>query len=105
MHDRDALYDFDAGKARIDIWGRTVLGDPFEDVLNGATVFDALAVTGHGCRRMKGGAHEIAVAGASTCDVAVHSAGDRVMLEKIGIARRLGKGQNLCFGRGCAGTP
>src|SRR6478752_6281369 len=105
MHDRDALDDFDAGKARIDIWGRSVLGDPFEDVLNGATVFDALAVTGHGCGRMKGGAHEIAVAGAGTCDVAVHGASDGVMLEEIGIAGRPGKGQSLCFVREGAGTP
>src|SRR5437763_10275399 len=105
MHDRDALDDFDAGKARIDIWGRSVLGDPFEDVLNGATVFDTLTVTGHGCGRMKGRAHEIAVARASTCDVAVHGASNGVMLEEISIAGRIGMGETFSFGRGRAGTP
>src|SRR5581483_1721187 len=105
MHDCDALDDFDAGKARIDIWGRSVLGDPFEDVLNGATVFDTLTVTGHGCRRMKGGAHEIAVARAGSGDVEVHGASDGIMLKEIGVAGRPGKGQTVCFGRGCAGTP
>src|SRR5947209_13273397 len=104
MHDRDALYDFDAGKARIDIWGRAVLGDPFEHVLNRATIFDALTVTGHGCGRMKGRAHEIAVARASTCDVAVHGASNGVMLAEISIAGRIGMGESFSFGRGRAGT-
>jgi hypothetical protein len=97
MNDSDALDDLDAREARIDIWCRAVLGDPLENVLNGATIFDSLTVAGDGCGRMKSRAHEISVARASARDVAVHGTGDRVMFDEVGVGSWFERGEALSF--------
>jgi hypothetical protein len=85
MHDSDALDDFDACKSRIDIGCRSVCGDPLENVLHGATIFDSLTVAGDGCGRMKSRAHEFAIARASARNVAVHGSGNGVMFDDVSV--------------------
>src|SRR5580698_10430884 len=89
MNDRDALDDLDSREARTDIGCRAVLSDPLEDVFNRPTIFNPLTVAGDGGGRMKSRAHEISVARPSARDIAMHRAGDRVMLDKIGVSGRL----------------
>src|SRR5665811_896709 len=85
MNDGNALDDLDACKARIDIRCWAVLSDPLEHVLHRAAIFHTLTVAGNGCKRMKSRPHQIAVASASARDIAVHGAGDRVVLGKVGV--------------------
>ena len=85
MDDGDAFDDLDACEARIDIRCWAVLGDPLENMFNGATIFDSLTVAGDGCGWMKSRPHEIALAHASTRDVAVHGAGDCVVLGEVSV--------------------
>lgn len=49
----DALNDFATREGRTDIRCRTVLINPLEHVLDGATGFGTLTVAGNGCRGMK----------------------------------------------------
>src|SRR5215472_6464713 len=105
MNERDALDDLDACEARVDIRRRAVRRDPRKHVLNGPSVFDTLTVTGDGRGRMKRGAHQIAVAGASGRDVEVHGACDRIMLGEIGVRSRPGYGNYVTvIGRVRAGA-
>jgi hypothetical protein len=49
--------------------------------------------------------HQIAVASASACDIAVHGAGDRVVLGKVGVGDRFGRGKTTgILARDCSGT-
>ena len=95
MNDGDGLDDLDACEARFNIRCRAIRGDPLKYVLDGATVFDPLAVSGDGGRRVKRGTHEIAVACASACDIAVNGVGNRVMLDEICVGSRLGREKTL----------
>jgi hypothetical protein len=97
MHDGDGLYNLDARETRIDIRRRTVRGDPLEHVLDRAVVFNSLAVTGDGRGRIKGGAHQFSIARASPRDVAMHGAGDGVVLREIGVAGGLDWREALDF--------
>ena len=85
VNDGDRFDDLTAGEARFDVRCRAVLGDPIEHVFDGTAVFDPLAESGDRGPRVKGGMHEIAIACASTGDVAVHRPGDRVVLDEISI--------------------
>jgi hypothetical protein len=74
---------------------RTILSDPLEDVFHRPTIFNPLTVAGDGGGRMKRRAHEISVARASARDIAMHCAGDRVMLGEIGVGDRLERWESL----------
>jgi hypothetical protein len=89
MNNRDALDDLDSCEARTDIWCRAILSDRLEHVFNRPAIFNPLTVAGDGGGRMKGRAHEISVARPSARDIAMHRAGDRVMLDEVGVCGRL----------------
>ena len=93
MHDGDTLDNLNACETRNDVWRRTVFIDPPEDVFNGTRILDSLAVAGNGCRGMKRWAHEITITGACACDIAMHGASDRVMLDELRIGGRYRSGE------------
>src|SRR5215469_14988869 len=93
MNNGDTLNDFNACEARIDIWRRTILVDPLEDVFNGACVLHSLAVARNSCGRMKRRSHELPVTCTRTRDVRMHRASDRVMLDEVGIGSRMRSGE------------
>ena len=95
MDNRDALDDLDSCEARTDIWRRAILSDPLEDVFHRPTIFNPLAVAGDSGGRMKSRSHEISVARPSARDIAMHRAGDRVMLGEIGVGDRLEHRESL----------
>jgi len=97
MNDGDALDDLDACEARIDIRCWAVLRDPLENMLNGTAVFDSLTVARDGCGRMKSGTHEISVACAGTCDIAVHGTRNRIMFNEISVCGRFDREQSFGF--------
>src|ERR1700733_838878 len=85
MNDRDALDDFNACKAGTNVWCRTVLSDPLEDVFDRAGIFDSLTVARDGCGGMESRAHQVSVTCPGRGDIAEHGAGDRVVLGKVSI--------------------
>lgn len=89
MDERDGLDDFDSREARLQVRRGPVRGDPFEDVLDGSAVFRTLAVARYGCFWVKRGPHQFSVARASSRDIKVHGASNRIVFDQIPVAGKL----------------
>ena len=97
MNHSDALDDFNTCEARTDIRCWTILIDPLEDVLDRASIFDPLTVTGDSCGRMKSRAHEFSVSCTRPSDITMNLASDGVVFGEIGIVGLCVRGWCVVF--------